>query len=352
VTAGASWFDRIDEARREAGAALERFGFGPLQSPHDCVSEVAGARLLRYHDLQGARDDGAHLLIVPAPIKRHYIWDLAPSYSVVQQALRRGFRVYLAQWTESPPDWGLDNAVESIERCIGEVAREAGKSPHLLGHSLGGTLCALAAARYPAAAASLVLVEAPLRLADAAGDFARLLRCTPSGSSLASAFACVPGSVLDLAAVLGCPQEFAWERELDGWLALLDPKALDCHWRAVRWTLDELPLPGRLFAQVVDDLYRGDGLMLGRLQVHGRPVKPEDVRAPILVVVDPRSRVVPPASIVPFVDAASSPSKRVLHYHGDVGVALQHLGPLIGASAHRSLWPEILDSLANVERSR
>ena len=75
------------------------------------------------------------------------------------------------------------------------------------------------------------------------------------------------------------------------------------------------------------------------------------MRAPLLSVVNPRSRVIPSASVVPFHDAVPSPRKRLLWYRGDRGVALQHVGGLVGEGAHRRLWPDILDWLHAVERS-
>jgi polyhydroxyalkanoate synthase len=54
------------------------------------------------------------------------------------------------------------------------------------------------------------------------------------------------------------------------------------------------------------------------------------------------SRVIPPGSVLPFHDAAASARKRILRYHGDRGVALQHVGALVGPSAHRELWPDIV----------
>ncbi|MBW8896540.1 MAG: hypothetical protein JF619_00125, partial [Massilia sp.] len=41
----------------------------------------------------------------------------------------------------------------------------------------------------------------------------------------------------------------------------------------------------------------------------------------------------------------SGPRKRVLHYEGDVGVNLQHVGVLVGRSAHERIWPQIFDWL-------
>jgi polyhydroxyalkanoate synthase len=44
--------------------------------------------------------------------------------------------------------------------------------------------------------------------------------------------------------------------------------------------------------------------------------------------------------------ARQSREKTVLHYGGDIGVALQHVGPLVGRQAHRLLWPRIVDWMA------
>jgi len=58
-------------------------------------------------------------------------------------------------------------------------------------------------------------------------------------------------------------------------------------------------------------------------------------------VVDPRSKVIPLQAVVPFNEAASSDKKLVLHYEGDVGVNLQHVGVLVGRNAHARIWPAI-----------
>ena len=107
-------------------------------------------------------------------------------------------------------------------------------------------------------------------------------------------------------------------------------------------------MPGALFRDVVDRLYRDDAFAQGTLEITGERIGPARLTAPLTVVVDPRSGVVPPASVVPVYEAAASADKLLLHYGGDVGVALQHVGVLVGRSAHRDLWPRILDRLGAV----
>jgi polyhydroxyalkanoate synthase len=58
-------------------------------------------------------------------------------------------------------------------------------------------------------------------------------------------------------------------------------------------------------------------------------------------VVDPRSRLVPPRAVLPFHAAARGGEARVLWYHGDTGVALQHVGVLVGRTARQEVWPAI-----------
>jgi len=41
-------------------------------------------------------------------------------------------------------------------------------------------------------------------------------------------------------------------------------------------------------------------------------------------------------------DIAPSRRQRLLRYHGDRGVSLQHVGVLVGTTAHRLIWPVIL----------
>jgi polyhydroxyalkanoate synthase len=137
------------------------------------------------------------------------------------------------------------------------------------------------------------------------------------------------------------PHAFQWERIMDRTLSMFDPVALATHMRVERWTHDEFPMPGRLFTDIVESLYRNDDFMQGRLSINGRSIGPQDLHAPLASVVDPRSKVIPLQAVVPFNQAAASTHKLVLEYEGDIGVNLQHVGVLVGRNAHARIWPAI-----------
>jgi polyhydroxyalkanoate synthase len=340
-------FASADRVRRLTGAWLDAAGLGPRETPSRRVHAQRGFELLGYG---GPADQGPVLLLLPAPIKRAYIWDLAPGVSVVRRCLERRLRVYLLRWTEAAgeadADLGLaDYADRLVADALRAVEAETGeRRPVLAGHSLGGTLAALFAAARPERVRGLVLLEAPLRFGPAgAGAFAPMVAAAPPARSITRASGPVPGTWLDLAAALAAPDVFLWDRWADRVASTWDPERLLLHYRVERWMLDELALPGRLFEDVVELLYRDDRFMRGTLTLDGREVRPGRVTASILAVVNPRSRVVPGASVRPFLDAAGTRDTTLLEYGGDTGVSLQHVGVLVGRTAHRRLWPRILD---------
>jgi polyhydroxyalkanoate synthase len=285
------------------------------------------------------------VLLVAAPIKRAYIWDLYPQASTVGLLRDAGFAVYLLEWLDpqgSDEDLGLDDYADRFIRDASRaVSQDGGGPPMLVGHSIGGTLAAIFCSLHPHLVSGVVLLEAPLHLGTAAGAFAPVVAASPDARWLQTGFGIIPGSLLDLVATAAVPREFLLERYADLAASVGCPE-LWLHLRVERWTLDELALPGRLFAEVIEQLYREDRFMRGDLEIAGRRVGPGALVVPMLNVVNPRNAAVPASSIVPFHHAAASESKKLLLYDGDRGVALQHIGALVGGSARASLWPDIV----------
>lgn len=61
-------------------------------------------------------------------------------------------------------------------------------------------------------------------------------------------------------------------------------------------------------------------------------------------VLNPGSAAAPPESFLwwRWRDRLASMADLAAHLSGDVGVGLRHVGVLVGANAHRRLWPQIL----------
>ncbi len=331
----------MDSLRRAQGEALAALGCGPAECRYSVGASGPSWRLRDY----GPPGGGPSLLIVAAPIKRPYLWDLTPSLSAVRYCLRHGLRVYLLEWTPPSRQDGAAGLAEYADRAIGEaVARVSratdGARPWLMGHSLGGTLAAVFAALDPESVCGLVLLGAPLCFQPGVSRFRDAI-VAMAPSSLAE-MEIIPGSLLSQLSALASPQTFVWSRLLDAILSSADPQAWDLRARVERWTLDEVPLPGRLVHQMLRWLYRENRLCRGTLQLRGRMVGPSSLRRPVLAVINTADEIAPSASVRPFIDAVPGPDVRVLEYPGEIGVGLQHLAILVGRQAHAQVWPEII----------
>lgn len=334
-------FTVIDTIRRTQARNLGAFGFGPDEQRY-CV--VASNDLWRLRHYSGP-DSGPTVLIVAAPIKRPYIWDLAPSVSVVCNCLRHGLRIYLLEW--KPPcdrsaNCGLaEYADDAISEAIAEISGRVGSvKPFLMGHSLGATLAAIFAALHPEHLSCLLLLGAPLCLHPGVSPFRDALAAM-SPSQL-SDMEIVPGSLLSQLSAMASPTTFVWSRLWDAAVSAMDAQASDIRSRVEHWALDEVPVSGKLVDDILQKLYRENQLCNGTLAIRGRTIEPSDVRVPILAVANTNDEVAPPASVIPFHEALSGSDTRLIEYPGDTGVVLQHLGILVGRDAFARIWPEIV----------
>jgi polyhydroxyalkanoate synthase subunit PhaC len=343
-------FTGLDHLRQGQARFLDALGYGPEPQPSWIIAEMPGMRLRAYRAEGGA---GPPTILVPAPIKRADIFDLAPSASVVRRCLEAERATFLVEWVDPTGPAAEYGLADYADRLLTEARQAAALSAGaeravLIGHSLGGTLAAIHAARRPDGVAALVLLEAPLIFDPSIDAFAPWLRTPAATRRMLAGAATVPGSELSLAAVAAAPEAFFWHRWGDAFASLSDPERHELHLRVMRWALDELALSAPLLHEVLERLYRENRLRDGRLDISGRAVGLADIAAPILAVVESESRVVPRDDVLPALERTSSPRREWLTFDSEPGVALAHVGVLVGPDAHRRLWPGLLDWIAEV----
>lgn len=338
-------YEQLDKTRRWQGEVMEAMGLGPEETPSRILLNGQIFTLKAYGDEHG---EGPVLLIVPASIKQAYIWDLAPDISVVRECLQYSVRVYLMAWKrpgQGDEGLGLDAYAHlSILSALDAIEFETGEHrAFLAGHSLGGTFAAILASLHPGRVKGLVLLGAPIGFGPSSGALDAFVAGASQAEVIDDFTGTVPGSFLSAVSTLASYRSFQYERMKDLLGSLMEVRQLQTHLMVERWTLDEMPQPKRLFKEVLEGLYRRNLFMRGELMVGGRIADPALVDAPILSVVDERSDVVPPESSLSFHEVVKSTDKQVFLYGGDVGVALQHVGMLVGRKAHLDLWPRIME---------
>ena len=116
-------FEAADALRRMQGRTLQAVGFGPDECPYRVIAS-GPFWLLRDYGKDSATQG---VLIVAAPIKRPYIWDLAPSSSAIRYCLKEGLRVRLLEWAPASRTTGANGLAEyaqAIGECVVKISGE------------------------------------------------------------------------------------------------------------------------------------------------------------------------------------------------------------------------------------
>ena len=240
-------FEAADILRRAQGRTLQAVGFGPDECPYRVIASGPFWLLRDYGKDRATQYD----LIVAAPIKRAYIWDLAPSSSAIRYCLKEGLCVRLLEWlpaSRTSGNNGLAEYAQAIGECVVKISgQREDRKPFLLGHSLGGTLAAIFGAMASSPSAALCCSGrrcASRACYDPIPERPRVAR--PIGPGRGRALSrLAPDSMSALAS----PETFVWSRLTDAALSVANQSALAIHARVERWALDEVPLPGKFVHQ-------------------------------------------------------------------------------------------------------
>jgi polyhydroxyalkanoate synthase len=338
-----SFWQWVDELRRTQGQLLTFLGFGPEECSYRVIASGGHWRLRAYAETSS----GATVLIVAAPIKRPYIWDLCPRVSCIRNCVDHGLGVYLLEWI--PPraendNLGLEEYVLAIGRATTIVTKQdGGVKPYLIGHSLGGTLAAIFAAFQSDGIRGLILLSSPLSFHPGASLFgdALVTKIPPGFWDLAV----VPGSLVSAASVLVSPEVFIWLRLVDWVSSLGDLVATEIHLRVEHWALDEVPVAGKLVGEIEHWLYCENRFFSETLVIQDRTVGPSTLRAKVVAVLNSADGVAAPQAMTRFLDAMPYKYTDVIQYGGESGVGFQHVALLTGRKARATVWPEIFSRL-------
>ncbi|WP_035915127.1 alpha/beta fold hydrolase [Legionella lansingensis] len=337
----------MDQTRQYIGRLLGQCGLDPHEAAYHVIADLPGARVRKY--LNKNEKSELNLLIIPAPFKQVYIWDLMPNISVVRQFLSRGINVYALEWTlptQREDDFGLLEYAHHLPMAAIEVieAESGGRVQIIAGHSLGGTFAAIFATLFPERLQKLVLIDSPLAFGEHGGPIANAAAAIPSLETLHLLVGSpVPGSFINILSVSASPEVFQFQRFTDLTASWFDPQALEIHTRVGRWTYDELPLPWHLFEETIEQLFRKDRFLKGTLQIGNRRTGITKLKTPTLAIINPPGKVVPPNSLLKALAIVPNLPVAVLTYQADYGPMFQHLGPLVSPLAHKELWPQVLD---------
>jgi polyhydroxyalkanoate synthase subunit PhaC len=313
------------------------------QAPREVIWTHRGTTLYRYRSSR--REHAIPVLLVFALINRPEIFDLRRGNSFVEFMLAEGFDVFLVDWgipDEEDSEMGLAEFVcDELHWAVRETLRTCDEDElTLLGWCIGGTLCAMYCALYPAAAVrNAVLLTTPI-------DPSRSLYARWVGHDefdvdlVAERYRVVPGSGIDFANKLMKPvtnYATTYRRLFQSILDGSDPR--ESYQAMSKWVADNPPFPGRAYREWITWMYKENRLVGGRLWLRGERVDLGRIEQNLLVVTADADHIAPPDGTVPLLDLVSSEDVTHLDRRG------RHIGLMAGSKAKHEIWPEIAEWL-------
>jgi polyhydroxyalkanoate synthase subunit PhaC len=341
--------DLVEQARIAFDRALQRNikGIGYFTSaapvlgasPKDVLIQRGTMNLYHYRPMS----DEVYrvpILLVMATTNRGYIFDMVPGQSLVEFLLKRGYDVFMLDW--SPPraderhlsleDYILDFIPAAIERIVDETGE-----PDLtvVGYCFGGVLSVLWAALHAdGPMQNLVTFTTPINFKAMEMFQAWADRRFFDVDRLVDTFGCCPADMLYTSFDMLRPAG-----RITGNIRLLDnlwnDEFVKSHRMFDRWASDMLPLAGEYFRQTTKKLMWENRLHEGTMDVGGRAVDLKAITAPFLHVVAEHDHIVPRAASAPLIEMVGSSDKEEVVLKGG------HVSLVAGGNAVRRLWPKL-----------
>jgi polyhydroxyalkanoate synthase subunit PhaC len=333
-------------AMQERGRAVLRtmVGMGDVAvgaSEKHCVYSEDRIRLYRYSAL--ARSANLKpVFICYAMVNRPYLLDLQPDRSFIRELLLAGLDVYLLDW--GYPDGadrflGLDAYVDGyLRRCIEFVLeQQAIDSLTLLGVCQGGTMSLCYAALEPKHIAQLIAMVTPVDFKTPENLLSKWAQhidvelLTQSGN--------VSGDFLNLVYLSLMPFRLTQQKYVNLLQLQGDRVQLENFMRMEKWIFDSPDQPAVAFREFIQWFFQENRLIRNELTLAGRPVRLENITAPVLNIFASKDHLVPPSASIPL--GAHIGSKDYQSMEVDAG----HIGLYVGGKTRKTVPAAVTDWL-------
>ena len=280
------------------------------------------------------------VLIVMATTNRGYILDLVPGQSFIEFLLKRGFDVYMLDWTAPKPeekslrmeDYVLDFIPESIRR----VQQDSGeKDVSVIGYCFGGVLSLLYGSIFKdGPMKNLICFTTPIDFREMKlfSNFADR-RYFDVDRLIDSTGNMPPELILQSFDMLRPAARVVGQIQL--WDNIWNDEFVKSYRMFDRWATDTLPLAGEYFRAITKDLMWDNKLYNDTMTVGGRPAKLADIKVPILHAVAEHDHIVPYDAAKHLITKIGSADKEEVMLKGG------HVSLVAGANAIKRLWPKL-----------
>ena len=280
------------------------------------------------------------VLIVMATTNRGYILDMVPGQSFIEFLLKRGYDVYMLDWSAPKPEEKSlrmeDYVLDFIPDCVRRVQQDSGEQDiSVIGYCFGGVLSLLYGSIFnDGPMKNLICFTTPI-------DFREMKlfsnfsdrRYFDVDGLVDSVGNVPPEMILSSFEMLRPASRVASQIQL--WENIWNDEFVKSYRMFDRWATDTLPLAGEYFRSITKDLMWDNKLYEGTMTVGGRAVDLAKITVPLLHAVAEHDHIVTYEASKPLVAKVGSADRQEVILKGG------HISVAAGANAVKRLWPKL-----------
>ena len=307
------------------------------------VIKIKGKFNLHHYKTDGEKKHKTPLLVVYSLINRHYILDLLPQASVINNLRQQGFEIFATDW--GTPDFydkdlTLDHfAHDYVGNAVDKIKEITGADKvSLFGYCWGGIFTLIYSAIHPENVKNLVLHATPI---DMSQERVVVENWTAhlDADKLVNTLGNVPGWFVNMAFILRNPVE----PFLKYLIFFSEPKKFEDiqkFFGIETWLYDSRPIIGETYREIVNKICKNNLLIKNQMKMDGRIIDLNQITMPVLNIYGKYDDIVPPQSSKPITSVVGSKDKKLIEF------PTGHVGLCISKKAHKQLWPEVGNWLA------
>jgi polyhydroxyalkanoate synthase subunit PhaC len=280
------------------------------------------------------------ILIVMATTNRGYILDMVPGQSFIEFLLKRGYDVYMMDWTAPKPEEKSlrmeDYVLDFIPDCVRKVQEDSGvEDVTVIGYCFGGVLSLLyGSIHHDGPMKNLICFTTPI-------DFSEMKlfsnfsdrRYFDVDKLVDSVGNMPPELILQSFDMLRPVSRAVGQIQL--WDNIWNDEFVKSYRMFDRWANDILPLAGEYFRTTTKDLMWDNKLFNDTMTVGGREARLDMIKVPILHAVAEHDHIVPYEAAKHLIKKVGSTDKEEVILKGG------HVSLVAGPNAVRRLWPKL-----------
>ncbi len=283
------------------------------------------------------------VLIVYALVNTYKMLDLQPDRSYIKNLLNAGLDVYLIDWGnpgKADRYISMDDYINGyINNCVDFIRKKHRLDKiNLMSICQGGTFSVIYASLYPNKVKNLVTHVTPVDFSTNDGLLFRWSKDMDFDKLVEGYNGIIPGEFLNQGFDMLKPM-MKVQKQQNLASILDDQDKLTNFMRMEKWISESPDQAGACYLQFMKDLYQGNKLVKGELEVGGKKVNLKNLSCSLLNIYATEDHLVPPAATIPLNDLVGSTDKELYSFKGG------HIGVFVGGKSQKELAPAVTDWL-------